>query len=44
MRLLLIAILAVLLVACGVAIQGRIDVGEDVGKPQAQTPCPQEQP
>lgn len=29
--------------ACGVAIQGRIDVGEHAGEPR-QTPCPQGNP
>jgi hypothetical protein len=39
MRLLLIAILTGCIVACSVAIQGRIDIGDDVGTETA-SPCP----
>ncbi len=27
-------------IACGVAIQGRIDVGSEAGRPHTETPCP----
>jgi hypothetical protein len=41
MRLLMITlVLAVLAIACGVAIEGRIDVGER----HPRTPCPQAEP
>jgi hypothetical protein len=30
--------------ACGVAIQGRIDVGSEAGKPNPTSPCPQAEP
>ena len=43
MRELCIFILLVVTIACGVAIQGRIDVGEHAGEPR-QTPCPQGNP
>jgi hypothetical protein len=40
MRVLCIVILAMLAFACGVAIEGRIDVGPDAGKPRTDSPCP----
>jgi len=38
----LVAVLTLL--ACGVAIQGRIDVGTEAGRPHVETPCPGVQP
>jgi len=32
--------LLLLTLACGVALSGRIDIGDDVGTPEAQSPCP----
>jgi hypothetical protein len=32
---------ALALAACGLAISGRVEVGDDVGAPTAATPCPQ---
>lgn len=39
-RLALALWLALALVACGVAISGRVEVGEHVGEPEAARPCP----
>jgi hypothetical protein len=38
--LLTIVLLAWCAIACGVAIQGRIDVGSDAGRPRTDSPCP----
>ena len=38
--LLVIVLLAWGAIACGVAIQGRIDVGSDAGQPRTDAPCP----
>ena len=41
----IVAVLAIVvslaLAACGLAISGRVEVGDDVGAPTAATPCPQ---
>ena len=39
--LLAIVLLAWGAIACGVAIQGRIDVGADAGQPRTDAPCHQ---
>ena len=44
MRFFLMLLIIGLTLACGVAIHGRIEVGDEVGKPQTDSPCPQEQP
>jgi hypothetical protein len=45
MRWIALVLLVVFALACGVAIQGRIDVGSDAGKrPVADSPCPQGEP
>lgn len=43
MRCFILILIIGLTLACGVAIQGRIDVGEHAGEPR-QTPCPQGNP
>jgi hypothetical protein len=40
-RVALVGLLAAL-VACGVAISGRVDIGEHAGEPVAARPCPGE--
>lgn len=44
MRELCIFILLLVTIACGVAIQGRIDVGSEAGRPHTDSPCPQGNP
>jgi len=39
MKALGLVLLLLCTLACGVALSGRIDIGDDVGTPQA-TPCP----
>jgi len=39
MRLVVIVLIALLALACGIAIEGRIDVGE-----RTESPCPQGNP
>ena len=39
-RVLLGIVVALVLAACGVAISGRVEVGDRVGAPTAATPCP----
>jgi outer membrane lipopolysaccharide assembly protein LptE/RlpB len=39
-RAVLLVALLTALAACGVAISGRVEVGDEVGKPMAATPCP----
>jgi hypothetical protein len=36
----LLVLVALALMACGVALSGRIEVGEHVGEPEAARPCP----
>jgi hypothetical protein len=40
MRRAVLVLLALALVACGVAISGRVEVGEHAGEPMRARPCP----
>ena len=37
----LVLLVSLALAACGLAISGRVEIGDDVGAPTAATPCPQ---
>ena len=37
----LVLLVSLALAACGLAISGRVEVGDGVGAPTVSTPCPQ---